>query len=210
MAVEAQWASEVAARSATLHATVDPLGGTEGRWWIEYGTSPAYGHSTEAKVLPPTFGELPLASAFSGLEPATTYHYRFVGSDEREVEEGGKTVKRTFTSHGPDRSFTTQLAGLGFTLADSRAWELVSPAQKHGAAIAVGAGGEGHMQAAADGSAIAYLSMGSIEASPQGARPPERATVLSRRSASGVLERSRPDAAQRRLRASRRRPGPRI
>ena len=183
--IGAQWASEVAARSATLRATVDPLG-VEGSWWIEYGTSPAYGHSTEARGCPPTSGPLSLAAAFTGLEPATTYHYRFAASDKREVEEGGEMVTRTFTAHGPDRSFTTQLAGLGFTLADSRAWELVSPADKHGGEVAVGAGGEGHLQAAADGEALAYLSIGSLEGAPAGSRQPERSSVLSRRGAGGA------------------------
>ena len=175
--IGAQWASDVAARSATLHAQVDPLGGTEGKWWIEYGTTPAYGSATAHLELPASFGELSLKSAFSGLEPATTYHYRFAASDEREGAE--------YTVRGPDRSFTTQLAGLGFTLADDRAWELVSPPDKHGATIAVGAQGEGHMQAAANGNAVAYLSSGSIEAGPAGNRTPERSTVLSRRGAGG-------------------------
>ena len=123
----------------------------------------------------------------AGLQPATTYHYRFAAEDEREVEEGAKTLTRSFTVHGEDRTFTTQPATLGFSLPDSRAWEMVSPPDKHGGRIAppdpaVG----GQFQAAANGEALAYLSYGSLEATPEGNRAIEQSSQLSRRAAGGA------------------------
>ena len=62
---------------------------------------------------------------------------------------------------------------------------MVSPPDKHAGAIRLGYG-EGHIQAAADGEAVAYLSAGSLEERPEGSRAPERATVLSSRSGPGL------------------------
>lgn len=175
VAVDAQWASEVAAHSAFLHAELNPLG-VSGEWWLEYGTSEGYGHATVPVALPASFGDLAVGAVLSGLEPATTYHYRFAAADEREGAE--------YTVHGEDRTLATQPAGLGFSLADDRAWEMVSPPDKHGGSIKLGYG-EGQIQAAADGEATSYLSAGSIEAAPEGNRTLERSSVLSRRDSSG-------------------------
>ena len=178
--IEAQWATGVAAHDATLHAQLNPLG-VKGSWWLEYGASPC-GEGGCAKAaeggFPAGFEEVPLAVALSGLEAARTYHYRFVAEDER----GGET----YLVHGPDRTFTTQLAGLGFSLPDNRAWEMVSPADKHGGRIAAPEAPQGgQVQAASNGEALAYLSYGSLEADPQGNRLIEQSSQLARRQAGG-------------------------
>ncbi len=192
--IEAQWASDLSAHDATLNARLDPLG-VKGEWWLEYDTSPYAegqpGHGTSVPVphgaLPASFGEVPATVALGGLEPATTYHYRFVAKDEREVKEGGGTVKRAFTTYGPDQSFTTQLASLGFVLPDGRAWEMASPPDKHGGRIAPFDGAQGgQVQAAANGEALAYLSYGSLEADPAGNRIIEQSSELAKRAAGGA------------------------
>ncbi len=176
--IEAQWATDIAARSATLHAELDPLGAEDASWWVQYGTSSSYGFESASFELPPTFGSLPAAVALSGLAPATTYHYRFLAKGEQDGA--------TYTVPGPDRTFTTQLAGLGFTMPDNRAWEMVSPADKHGGRIAAPEAPQGgHVQGAANGEALAYLSYGSLEANPQGSRLIEQSSQLSRRGAGG-------------------------
>ncbi len=178
--IEAQWATDVAARGATLHATLDPRG-VEGAWWLEYGASPcSEGGCARAAEgsLPASFGEVPLAVALTGLEPATIYHYRFVAKDTREGH--------SYLVEGDGRTFTTQLAGLGFALPDGRAWEMVSPPDKHGGRISAPDGKQGgQVQAAADGEALAYLSYGSLEADPEGNRIFEQSTELSRRAPGG-------------------------
>ncbi len=177
--IEAQWASDIAARSATLHADLDPLGAEDATWWVQYGASAGYGFESASFELPPTFGPLPVAVALSGLEPAATYHYRFLAKGEQDGA--------TYTTYGPDRTFTTQLAGLGFTLPDDRAWEMVSPPDKHGGRIAAPEAPQGgQVQAASNGEALAYLSYGSLEANPQGNRLIEQSSQLSRRGPEGA------------------------
>lgn len=177
VAVDAQWASDVAAHSASLHAEMNPLG-FEGTWWIEYGTSAAYGQSIAKAALPASFGDISVGALLSGLDPATTYHYRFAAHDERDGAP--------YTVHGEDRTFITQLAGLGFSLADRRAWEMVSPPQKHGALlVALNSFQGGHIQGAADGEALAYLSMNSVQEDPEGSRTIEETSTLAQRGPGG-------------------------
>ena len=188
--IEAQWASAVSARDATLEASLDPLG-VEAQWWLEYDTSPyaagegPHGTRVGGGALPGSFGALPRGVALAGLEPATAYHYRFAAEDVRKVREGGEALERSFTTYGSERTFTTQPAGTGFPLADGRAWEMVSPSDKHGGRITSTDGG-GQLQAAADGGALAYLSYGSLEADPQGNRLIEMSNQLARRAPGGA------------------------
>ena len=180
--IEAQWASDISAHDATLHAKLNPLG-VEGPWWLEYGTAPYEGeaeHGTRAAEgeLPASSEEVPLAVALSGLSPATTYHYRFAAEDHRDGH--------AYVVHGQDRTFMTQLAGLGFTLPDDRAWEMVSPPDKHGGRISAPEASQGgQVQAAGDGEALAYLSYGSLEANPEGSRLIEQSSELARRAPGG-------------------------
>ena len=121
--IEAQWATDLAARTVTLHGQLDPLG-VPASWWVEYGTDTSYGASTPERNLGSGFGAVSVSEEIAGLKPGTTYHYRFAARDERDG-----TI---YTVHGADRTITTQVGGLGFELADARAWEMVSPPEKHG------------------------------------------------------------------------------
>jgi len=195
--IEAQWASEAAARGATLNASLNPLGAAVEEWWVEYDTAPyaeGEGPHAHGASLPVPAGSLPagtdpvgVAASLAGLAPARTYHYRFVATDTRKVLEGGEALERRFTVYGPDRAFATQPAGLGLSLPDSRAWEMVSPPDKHGGLVAApDAIQGGSVQAAAGGDALAYLSYGSLEATPEGSRLVEQSTQLARRGAGGA------------------------
>jgi len=175
VAIDAQWASGVAARSASLHAQLDPLG-VEAEWWIEFGTSAAYGSETVKALLPAGFGDVEVGALLSGLAPGATYHYRFAAADEREGAP--------YIVHGPDRTFATQSAGLGFSLADDRAWEMVTPVNKHAGVLR--SASEGQFQAAAGGDAFTFLTLNSMLADPEGSRSPERSSLLSRREAGGA------------------------
>jgi DNA-binding beta-propeller fold protein YncE len=175
--VDDQWATEVAASSASLHAELDPQG-VAATWWLEYGTDEGYGQSTPEMSLGSGFGDVTVGAAIDHLLPGRTYHYRFAARDERDGV--------VYLSHGADRTFVTQLSGLGFTLADNRAWEMVSPPNKHGGQVVIGRDSLAYLnQAAADGSGIAYTTQGSIEAEPQGNRALEDSTVLAARGAQG-------------------------
>jgi hypothetical protein len=141
--VEGPWAANVAGTSATLAARIDPLGaGTE--YQLEYGLSTAYGQTLSGSVGAGR-SYVPISYHRQGLLPGTTYHYRIVIHNE------------VGTVQGTDRTFTTQVAGgQELTLPDGRAWELVSPPDKSGAAIEIFEAGE--IQAAGDGSAITYVA----------------------------------------------------
>ena len=64
-------------------------------------------------------------------------------------------------------------------LADGRAWELVSPAEKDGADIEPLSKEGGLIQASADGEAVAYVANGPVVSEPGGSRAPEPTQVLS-------------------------------
>jgi len=172
--IDPQWVTDVTAQTAVVHAEMDPLG-VEAEAWLEYGTSDSYGTTVPLADLGDGFGPVGRQAFLSGLEPGTTYHFRFVG---RDVRDG-----TTYTSHGPDQTFTTQFGGLGFALADGRVWEMVSPSDKHGAKL-VG-GGDIHIQASAAGNGIAYQTRVSTEEGPEGIRTPETSMNLAGRAADG-------------------------
>jgi hypothetical protein len=171
--IDAQWASDVTARTASFHGELDPLG-VAASWWLEYGTDESYGSETAEEGLGSGIGAVTVQTLVEGLKPGTTYHYRFAARDERDGV--------VYVVHGPDRTITTQVSGLGFDLADDRVWEMVSPSNKHGASLRSSGG---MVQAADDGEGVVYLSLGSIEADPESNRSFERATVLARRGAEG-------------------------
>ena len=176
VSIDAQWASDVAAHSATLNAELNPFG-VQAEAWLEYGTGESYGQIVPLANLGEGFGAVLRQATLTGLQAATTYHYRFVARDERDGV--------TYTVHGADRTFTTQFGGLGFSLADNRAWELVSPPDKHGALLAGVSGANSIQQAGADGTGLAYASFASTEANPEGNRILEPSMNLARRQADG-------------------------
>ncbi len=174
-------ASGVTSSSATLNARIDP-NGTPTSYYFQYGTSASY----EASVPTAPGVEVGSASGDQGvsvhlqqLAPATTYHFRVVSVSHPPGE--------TVVTEGDDRTFTTQGTGGAVALPDGRAWEMVTPAEKHGAdLVAVGSEQGGDIQAAVQGGAITYIATSSTEANPAGSRPPEPAQIISRRERPGV------------------------
>jgi DNA-binding beta-propeller fold protein YncE len=172
--IDPQWVTDVLEHSAVLHGELDPLG-VEAEAWLEYGTDEAYGEVVSLPNLGSGFGPIKRQVLLTGLQAGTTYHYRFAARDERDGV--------VYTVHGSDHSFTTAVDGVGFQLPDNRVWELVSPAEKHGARL-VG-GGEIPLQASADGRGLAYQSLLSLEADPDGSRVTEASANLAHRDSSG-------------------------
>lgn len=168
--IGAQWVTGVATGEVTFEAQLDPLS-APATWWVEYGPTATYGTSTPEASLAAEAGEALVSASVQGLQPAATYHYRFVARGEREG--------LTYTVYGPDEAFTTQLAGVFGSLPDGRAWELVSPPNKSGALI------EpidiGTIQAAEDGDAITYAANAPVGSGAVGNRAPEWDQVLSSR-----------------------------
>jgi len=161
--------SRVTGDSAVLGASINP-NTLETSYHLEYGLEDC---SVAACTSFPTVGigagYNPVAVGSQqvfGLQPGTTYHYRVVAQNSKGSSEANGT-------------FTTQTAAFGFQLADSRAWEMVSPPQKFGARLFIRP--EGPIQAAEDGNGLVFQSVGSIEEDPEGSDAPEASSVLSRR-----------------------------
>jgi DNA-binding beta-propeller fold protein YncE len=159
-----EFVTNVASESATLNVQIDP-NGDDTRYYFQFGPTTSYGFEAPLSSPGVDLGSIPRVQNISvhvqaNLAPGTLYHYRVVilQNNEEFVE--------------PDHTFATQGVTGGSTLPDGRAWELVSPANKKGALIEQfgnlsGVGDE--IQAARDGSAIAYLTVGpAVGEDPQG------------------------------------------
>jgi hypothetical protein len=186
--VGALWASDVAAKSARLHAELKLDPSVESNYHFNYITAAEYeanlGKGKEgfsgAKVQPPgdarLFPSPKEASVFvllSNLAPETAYRYRVV------VKNSAATV------NGPTNTLTTQALGGAFALPDGRGWEMVSPVDKNGGQVdAPGANaGGGVLQGASQGGAATFSSSASFGAGAQGA--PVASQYVSRRTPEG-------------------------
>jgi hypothetical protein len=166
-------AIDVDLHTATLRAKINPNTFTT-TYHFEYGfedCSASACTSTPDGTIEPGHRDVSVSREIVGLEPGTTYHYRVVAENAEGISEG------------PDKTFTTPRSGLGFSLADNRAWEMVSPPNKFGGKIFQF--NQGVMQAAADGNGLAYESVTSIEANPDGNRAIDSSTILARRAGTG-------------------------
>ena len=154
--ISAQLASSVEYRGATLRARINPWFWNDTRFYVEYGTGKcSEGGCPNVKPAPP--GSLLTSQVtdkvlltegidLSSLDPATTYHYRFVaqsggggpvrGVGGTEAEDGAEGTFRTFALPGSTSCPNEALrSGPGALLPDCRGYEMVSPVDKNGANI---------------------------------------------------------------------------
>jgi hypothetical protein len=141
--IDESYAVSVGTETAALRAKINPRFWPDTTYRMEYG--PAACSSNPCASIPPAPGkeltdkvtDTPVAGdvELAGLEPSTTYHYRFIATSSG----GGPTV-------GPDRTFHTFAepqenagcsnqalrTGPSQHLPDCRAYELVSPPEKDG------------------------------------------------------------------------------
>ena len=87
-------ATSVGARSAIVSGAVDARGASTS-WYVEYGTTTAYGARTEARSAGNGTSAVDVSQQLTRLETGVTYHYRVVATNA-----GG-------TSRGADQAFTT-------------------------------------------------------------------------------------------------------
>jgi hypothetical protein len=155
--------SEVTSDSASFRASIDPNSAPT-FYFFQYGTGTGYGMSVPAApgasigAGKGTIGVGPQHA--QGLQPHTLYHYRLVVLNEvtkGHVEE----------FDGPDHTFLTQPGGSELVLPDGRAWEMVSPPDKHGGTISAIEEGA-VIQAAAGGTAITYPASAPVGGVPAG------------------------------------------
>lgn len=182
-------ADGVAVESATVKVTIDPTG-NDTHYYFRYGTEPCSGGASAcpnvAPALPGTdigagFGDQPASTGLDGLAPETTYYFIAVAVSE----PGGKRVE---VLSGEEAHFKTLAANtLESVLPDGRAWELVSPANKRGAAVEPLSHEGGLIQAAANGGALTYIAAAPVgEEEPAGNRAPEPAQLIATRGTPGT------------------------
>ena len=173
MSIDEESATNVTATSAKLNAELNAHGLASG-FHFEYGLTTEYGNgavpSPDASA-GESSSDAPVSVKLQELSPNHVYHYRAVAHNALGV------------SAGPDRTFTTQ--GEAGVLADGRAYELVSPANKHGVSLEAISEEGGLIEAAADGSGLAYIALGPTGTEAQGNRSAEFSELLSKR-AGGV------------------------
>jgi hypothetical protein len=181
------FSSTVTAKEATLNAEV----GTDDAvtsFRIEYGVGSISEVSTPEEHAIPSQAPLIVAQTLTGLKPATTYHYRFVVSNERGTIVG---VERTFTTAPAPGSELSQNCPnekrrgeqpYGLRLPDCRAYEMVSPLATEGQDATEARLGYEAPRAAVSGEAVAYASYGNFT-EPKGSEL--ETTFVSRRGPEG-------------------------
>ncbi len=177
--VDQSFATGVSTTEATLGAQINPLG-NQTSYFFQYGTESCKADPSSCTDVPATpapvgsgTGDVAESQRLSGLRAATTYFYRVI--DQNVLG----------TTEGPEHSFTTQAGEAPFALADDRAWEMVSPPDKHGAPIEALTREGGVILASEDGDSITYVANGPITEEPQGNRNPEMQQVISTRTPEG-------------------------
>jgi sugar lactone lactonase YvrE len=178
--IESESAAEVSATGATLQTQVNPLG-HDTTYYFQYGSEPCKANPAACTNTPAPPGS-DIGSGEAGvsgsvrlqeLKPASTYHYRVLA------------INTLGTAEGPEHTLTTQPVPTPFALADNRAWELVTPPDKHGAPVEALTREGGWIRASEDGNALTYVADGTITEEPQGNRSPEMQQVLASRAAGG-------------------------
>lgn len=159
--IAAQFATSVARTDATLRARINPHFWPDTRYYVQYGTGKcSEGGCESEQPLPPgallshriSGSALKSAPVFlEGLEPGTTYHYRFAaqstgGGPAYGVDPDGEGPKQASAAEGGEATFTTYpvpapaksdcpnqalRGGLSASLPDCRADEMVSPPDKN-------------------------------------------------------------------------------
>ena len=172
-------ASAINDKSARLEAELNPHGALT-KYHFEFDTAPySEGephHGIEVPILEGSAGsgtvDVTRSSLIQSLNPSTTYHYRVVAHNSFGTVEG------------PDRTFTTQ-GPAASVLPDGRAWELVSPPNKHGSPLEPITVEGGVIQAASSGGAMTYVALGPLGEAAKGVRSPDDDQWLSVRGADG-------------------------
>ncbi len=101
-AVVSEEAAAVREFSATMNATVNPEDEQVTSCAFEYGSSQAYGSTVPCSTAPGSgIAPVAVAGAVSGLERATTYHYRIIATNASGTSEGADRTFSTLAQEPP-------------------------------------------------------------------------------------------------------------
>ena len=87
--------SAVGPTSATAGGTVNP-NGLATTWYLEYGTSTAYGSKTPTTSAGSGTANVTVSTTLTSLTPGTTYHYRLVAANGSGTSRGADGIFTTF------------------------------------------------------------------------------------------------------------------
>jgi hypothetical protein len=163
--IEAQSVGDVGVSDVIVSAKINPRGG-ETTYRVEYGPTAAYGQSTpeSAPIGFPSDSSFHKVSVhIGGLNPAASYHFHFVATSPAGTAEA---PDGTFTTHAAPPVFGSCpnpfRTGFGDRLPDCRAYEQVTPIDKHGANVQ---GSINSLQAASAGNRITFYLNGGLPSS---------------------------------------------
>jgi len=106
-------ATSVGATSAVVAGKVTP-GGEETSWYVEYGTSTAYGARTGARSAGNGTAQVDVTEQLRSLTTGASYHYRLVANNGAGTARGDDL---TFTTHAAPAVVTSPASALGPTSA---------------------------------------------------------------------------------------------
>jgi phosphodiesterase/alkaline phosphatase D-like protein len=86
--------SGVTATSANVSGTVNPNGRSTS-WWVEYGTSTAYGSQTSSRGIGSGRAAVPVSVTLTGLRAGTVYHYRVLARNGNGTSTGADATFAT-------------------------------------------------------------------------------------------------------------------
>jgi hypothetical protein len=134
------WSQDVVTTDATLKAKLNPENSST-KYRFEWGPDTSYGQSSAEFELGPDGADHTVGFKLSGLEPASTYHYRLVAENGIGKSESADRHFTTFPLPSPSGAECVNAAsriGPAAFLPDCRAYEMVSPVDKAGGDIRVG------------------------------------------------------------------------
>jgi hypothetical protein len=143
--------------SARLVGLVNPHNSALTDCHFDYGATASYGGTLPCSGAPTGEGFTFVSADVSGLQPATTYHFRLVAGNSVGPAIGGDQVFKTFpTASAPTcGNEAVRAEQHAQALPECRAWEMASPVDKNGGNIT----GEGsNVIAATDGNGVQFVS----------------------------------------------------
>jgi hypothetical protein len=154
--IESASVEAVGSDNADLSAVIGPEGGAT-TYRVEFGTTSAYGQSSESATIGFEGDESPhtVHVHVAGLTPGTAYHFRFVATNGAGTTEGEDT---SFATYPTPQSFAPCSndkfrTGFGAELPDCRAYEQATPTDKNGADAR---GTEGNVEASPSGDRVSF------------------------------------------------------
>ncbi len=180
--IDSVGAQNLTPTSERLNAQIDPHG-ADTTDYVQYGTSTCLQDESACSDTPAPpgedigdgYGDVAAHVPLDGLTPNTTYYYRVIAQNAHGTVSSPQTTQTFFTT----------LPSAEGVLADHRQWQLVSPAEKHGAAVEPISREGALIQAAANGEAITWAASAPVTGEAEGNRHPEPVQVISHSTSEG-------------------------